>query len=219
MANSIDRRKFLQTGAVAVAGAALWSPSLQAQPIEIPLSDIGKSKWDLDSPALCVDLDKMEKNIKAVHIYLKGTGVGVRPHIKTHKCPTLAKMQVDAGAVGVCASKLSEAEVMLNNGIANVLMTSVNVTVPKIQKAMALRKKYKGFIQAIDNPQNAQDMQDAAKAASIVADVVVDINVIKRSGAGPKLSTAIVTGPMPRKPKATRPKGLCWRSRSLALAD
>lgn len=50
---------------------------------------------------------------------------------------------------------------------------------------MALRKKYKGFIQAIDNPQNAQDLQDAAKAAGITADVVVDINMIKRSGVIP----------------------------------
>jgi len=81
-------------------------------------SDIGKSKWDLDSPALCVDLDKMAQNIKALQTSLTGTSVGVRPHIKTHRCPEIAKMQVAAGAVGVCAAKLSEAEVMLNNGIS-----------------------------------------------------------------------------------------------------
>jgi D-serine deaminase-like pyridoxal phosphate-dependent protein len=132
-----------------------------------------------------VDLDKMEQNIKHVHTRLKGTSVKVRPHIKTHKCPAIAKMQLAAGAIGVCAAKLGEVEVMLTNGIENVLMTGVNVTAPKINKAMALRKKYKGFIQAIDNPQNAKDMQDAAKAAGIVADVVMDIDVIKRSGVLP----------------------------------
>jgi len=58
-------------------------------------------------------------------------------------------------------------------------MTGVNVTASKMQKAMALRKKYKGFIQAIDNPQNAQDLQNAAKAAGIIADVVVDIDYQK----------------------------------------
>jgi D-serine deaminase-like pyridoxal phosphate-dependent protein len=201
MSNSLNRRKFLQAGAVAGVASLLSPSSLQAKGIEeIADSEIGKSKWDLDSPALCVDLDKMEQNIKTVHTRLKGTGVGVRPHIKTHKCPAIAKMQVDAGAVGVCAAKLSEAEVMLDNGIKNVLMTGVNVTVPKIKKAMALRKKYSGFIQAIDNPQYVQDMQDAAKAAGIVADVVMDIDVIKRSGVipgAPALALAQLIGKMP----------------------
>jgi D-serine deaminase-like pyridoxal phosphate-dependent protein len=199
MPNSLNRRKFLQTGALAGA-AGFWSPSLQAQRIDIASSDIGKSKWELDSPALCVDLDKMAQNIKAVHAGLQGTGVGVRPHAKTHKCPEIAKMQIAAGAVGICTAKLSESEVMLSNGISNVLMTGVNVTVPKIQKAMALRKKYKGFIQAIDNPQNARDLQDAAKAAGIIADVVVDIDVIKRSGVipgAPALALAQMIDKMP----------------------
>jgi len=199
MTNSLNRRRFLQTGALAGA-AGLWSPSLLARRIDLASSDIGKSKWDLDSPALCVDLDKMSKNIKAVHAGLKGTGVGIRPHIKTHKCPEIAKMQVAAGAIGVCAAKLSESEVMLNNGISNVLMTGVNVTVAKMQKAMALRKKYNGFVQAVDNPPNARDLQDAAKAAGIVADIVVDIDIIKRSGViagAPALALAQMVDKMP----------------------
>ncbi|MEQ9220388.1 MAG: DSD1 family PLP-dependent enzyme [Cyclobacteriaceae bacterium] len=199
MGSFLNRRKFIQTGALAGA-AGLWSPSLKAQSPDTSSSVIGKSKWDLDSPALCVDLDKMLQNIKTVHTNLQGTGVGVRPHIKTHKCPAIAKMQIAAGAVGVCAAKISESEVMLTNGINDVLMTGVNVTVPKIEKAMALRKKYNGFIQAIDNPQNAQDLQDAAKAAGIIADVVVDIDVIKRSGviAGkPALALAQMVDKMP----------------------
>lgn len=157
-------------------------PSVTQSRVKDIFSDIGKSKWDLDTPALCVDLDKLEQNLKAVHTRLKGTGVGVRPHTKTHKSPELARMQIKAGAIGICTAKLSEAEVMLSNGIEQVLMTTVNVTVPKIQRAMALRKKYKGFIQAVDNPDNARDLQDAARAAGIIADVVVDIDVIKRSG-------------------------------------
>ncbi|WP_411273204.1 DSD1 family PLP-dependent enzyme [Daejeonella sp.] len=182
----VSRRGFLQTSALAAVGTLL-TPSLQAKNLEMVLdkNSIGKSKWELDTPALVVDLDKMEQNIKTVHTRLQGTGVGVRPHVKTHKCPAIAKMQIDAGAIGVCAAKLGEAEVMLENGIKNVMMTTVNVTAPKIVKAMALRKKYKGFIQAADNPQNIQDLQDAAKAAGIKAEVVLDINVIKRSGVPP----------------------------------
>lgn len=182
----VSRRSFLQTSALAGAGTLL-TPSLQAKNLETILDkgSIGKSKWDLDTPALVVDLDKMDQNIKAVHTRLQGTGVAVRPHVKTHKCPAIAKMQIAAGAIGVCAAKLGEAEVMLENGIKNVMMTTVNVSAPKIVKAMALRRKHKGFIQAADNPQNIQDLQDAAKAAGIKAEVVLDINVIRRSGVPP----------------------------------
>lgn len=183
---TLSRRNFLQTSALAGAGTLLTSPS-NAKTLDMILDkdSIGKSKWDLDTPALVVDLDKMDQNIKAVHTRLKGTGVGVRPHVKTHKSPAIAKMQIAAGAVGVCAAKLGEAEVMLENGIKNVLMTTVNVSTPKIIKAMALRKKHKGFVQAVDNPQNIQDLQDAAKAAGIKAEVVLDIDVIRRSGVPP----------------------------------
>ena len=200
MKNFLNRRKFLQAAPVAGAAALMLPSFLASGKNEVPSSDIGKSKWDLDSPALCVDLDKMEKNINTVHTRLKGTGIAIRPHVKTHKCPAIAKMQMDAGAVGICSAKLSESKAMLDNGISQVLMTGVNITVPKIQKAMELRKKYKGFIQAIDNPQNAQDLQDAAKAAGIVADVVMDIDVIKRSGVipgAPALSLAKFIDRMP----------------------
>ncbi|MFC4872043.1 DSD1 family PLP-dependent enzyme [Negadavirga shengliensis] len=183
MAHSLNRRKFLQTSALA-GTALLWSPPIKANNHDIA-NEIGKSKWDLDTPALCVDLDKLEQNLKKVHTRLAGTGVGVRPHIKTHKCPALASMQMEAGALGVCAAKLSESEIMLGNGISEVLMTGVNVTIPKIQRAMALRRKHPGFIQAVDNPQNAQDLQEAARATGIMADVVVDIDVIRRSGVMP----------------------------------
>lgn len=195
---SVLSNKFLRTTTVAGA-ATLLSPALQAESLD-QSADIGKSKWDLETPALCVDLDKLEQNLKTVQSRLQGTGVGVRPHAKTHKCPSIAKMQIAAGALGICTAKLSESEVMLNNGIENVLMTGVNVSIPKIQKAMALRKKYKGFIQAIDNPQNAQDLQDAAKVSGIIADVVVDLNVARRSGiipGEPALALAQMIDKMP----------------------
>jgi len=177
----INRRRFLQTAAVTGA-VSIWSPALHGRHADHLLGEIGRSKWDLDSPALCLDLDKMEQNIKVMQSRLQGTGVATRPHGKSHKCPAIAKLQIAAGAIGLCAAKLSESEVFLNNGINNVLMTGVNITAPKIKHAMELRKKYPGFIQAVDNPQNAKDLQDAAKAAGVTADVVVDIDVIKRSG-------------------------------------
>jgi D-serine deaminase-like pyridoxal phosphate-dependent protein len=179
-----NRRKFLQAGAAASVASILPLQARHRIP-QKPVAEIGKSKWALESPALCVDLDKLAKNINTAQQSLKGSGVGVRPHAKTHKCPAIAKMQLAAGAVGICTAKLSESEVMLENGIADVLMTGVNISTSKIQRAMSLRKKFPGFIQAVDNPVNAKDLQDAAKAAGIVADVVVDLNMVKRSGVIP----------------------------------
>jgi D-serine deaminase-like pyridoxal phosphate-dependent protein len=143
---------------------------------------VGASKWDLDTPALCVDLDRFEQNLATMRKKLAGTGVASRPHGKTHKCPAIAKLQLASGSIGICAAKLSEAEVFAANGIDRVLMTTSNVSVSKIRRAMNLRKGNPGFIQAVDLPQNARDLNDAAKEAGIVADVVVDVAVGTRSG-------------------------------------
>jgi D-serine deaminase-like pyridoxal phosphate-dependent protein len=142
----------------------------------------GVSKWDLDTPALCVDLDKLEQNIATMRKKLAGTNVARRPHGKTHKCPAIAKLQLASGAIGICAAKLSEAEVFSANGVEKILMTTSNVSPGKIRRAMQLRKRNRHFIQAVDYPQNARDLNDAAKAAGIVADVVIDVAVGTRSG-------------------------------------
>src|SRR5712691_7028029 len=89
---------------------------------------IGMSKWDLDTPALCVDLDKLERNIAAMKAKLAPTGVASRPHAKTHKCPAIAKLQLAGGSIGVCTAKVSEAEALFEGGIEPILMTTSNVS-------------------------------------------------------------------------------------------
>ena len=76
----------------------------------------GISKWDLDTPALCVDLDKIEANIAKMQAALTRNGVAARPHAKTHKCAAIAKLQMAAGAIGICTAKLSEAEALFAAG-------------------------------------------------------------------------------------------------------
>lgn len=127
MKNILNRRKFLQYSGIA-GSAALLTGKAFAKPYRPEKEhEIGLSKWELETPSLCLDLDIMEENLKKVHINLQGTGIGVRPHTKTHKCPALAKLQMEAGAVGVCTAKLAESQVMLENGISEVLMTGVNI--------------------------------------------------------------------------------------------
>jgi len=180
MSLPLSRRNFLQTAGA--GGITMWIPK-QAHAAEE--SVIGMSKWDLDTPALCVDLDKLERNIATMRKKLAATGVASRPHAKTHKCPAIARLQLAGGSIGVCTAKVSEAEALFAGGIEPILMTTANVTPNKIRRAMKIRKANRQFIQAVDYPQNARDLSDAAKEAGVVADVVVDVAVGTRSGVPP----------------------------------
>ena len=117
---------------------------------------IDVSKWELDTPALCVDLDQLEANLDKMARTMSKNGIQSRPHAKTHKCPTIAHMLMDRGSVGVCTAKVSEAEVMFRNGIDQILCTTGNVTPTKIARAMRLRQQCQGFIQATDSQKNAR---------------------------------------------------------------
>lgn len=182
-----SRRDFLTLTGAAAAATSFWVPKQvhgysQAE-ITRALKDLrGVSRWELDTPALVIDLDKLEKNIATMRTSLAGTGVAIRPHAKTHKCGEIARLQMAAGAIGICAAKLSEAEALAADGVHKILLTTANVSRPKIQRAMNLRKKHRELIQAVDHPQNARDLDDAAKASGITADVVVDVAVETRSG-------------------------------------
>jgi D-serine deaminase-like pyridoxal phosphate-dependent protein len=183
-----SRRSFLS--AVGAASAFLWIPrpvkgytaaEMRAMTVGGAVKP-GVSKWELDTPALCVDLDKMEKNIATMQAALKKYGLPSRPHAKTHKCAAIAKYQLSTGSVGICCAKLSEAEAMVAAGVDKILMTTSNPSKNKIRRAMALRKSHPNFIQAVDEEQNARDLSEAAKAAGVVADVVIDVAVGTRSG-------------------------------------
>src|SRR5512145_1049678 len=111
--------------------------------------------------------------------------IAVRPHAKTHKCAAIAKLQLAAGAIGICTAKLSEAEALFAQGVDKICMTTANASVGKVRRAMQLRKRHTNFIQAVDYAPNARDLQAAAKEAGIVADVVIDVAVGTRSGVPP----------------------------------
>ena len=145
----------------------------------------GISKWDLDTPALCVDLDKLQRNIDKMQRACNANKIAVRPHAKTHKCAAIAKLQMAAGAIGICAAKLSEAEALFEAGLDRIMMTTANLPPAKIRRAMQLKKRYPGFVQAVDYDQNARDLNDAAKEAGVVADVVIDVAVGTRTGIPP----------------------------------
>src|SRR5438270_12734740 len=87
-----------------------------------PPAEIGMSLDEVDTPALIVDLDAFESNLRRLAERVRGSGVRLRPHAKTHKCPVIALKQIELGAVGVCCQKVSEAEAMVYGGVRDVLV-------------------------------------------------------------------------------------------------
>ena len=179
-----SRRHFLQA---AGAGAAVWVPSpvkgysataltRRAGTSGATINELGVSVWDLDTPALVVDLDVLEANIATMQRTVARNGIASRPHAKTHKTPEIARMQLETGSVGICVAKISEAHALFKHGIEPLLMTTSNVTPTKINRAMHLRKWCEQFIQATDTPENARLLAEAADSLGLVADVVVDVD-------------------------------------------
>lgn len=185
--NSISRRRFLQASGAAAMGIPAFASGYTASEMRDFYAggemSVNVSKWELDTPALCVDLDLLEGNLDKMAATMSKNGIASRPHAKTHKCATIAQMQMDRGSVGICTAKVSEAEAMFQNGIDQILNTTGNVTPTKINRAMNLRAQCPGFVQATDSQQNARLLSEAAVAKGIVADVVVDVDPgIRRTG-------------------------------------
>src|ERR1700674_968786 len=92
----------------------------------------------LSTPALVVDLDVFDANIDAMNELLRGTGKTVRPHVKTHRTPELARRQLGEFALGVTCATVGEAEVMVAAGIPDVLIANEVVDEPKLARIAAL---------------------------------------------------------------------------------
>lgn len=181
---SSNRRTFL--AASGLAAAHVWVPTgakgYTAADMRARESTVGVSKWELDTPALCVDLDALDANIATMQARLKASGLGARPHAKTHKSADIAKRQLAAGAIGICTSKVSEAEALMAAGVDRICMTTTNPSASKVRRAMALSRRSPHFIHAVDDEKNARDLADAAREAGMTANVVIDVAVGTRSG-------------------------------------
>lgn len=188
-AHHTTRRAFL--GAVGTAGGATvaCSSGLATKALEPALSheaiplDAPIPVEDVPTPALLIDVAAMERNLAKMTAHAAERGIALRPHTKTHKCPLLAKRQLEMGAVGVCCAKVGEAEVMIEAGIEEVLITSPVVTDDKIGRVAALSKKSPEVSLVVDNLAAAERLNEAAAAAGVVQAVLVDLDVgTRRTG-------------------------------------
>ena len=108
--------------------------------------------------------------------FARRTGKGVRPHVKTHKSPVIARMQLDRGALGLCCAKLGEAELMADAGVGPLLITTEIAGEPKVSRLVTLRKRAQVMV-AVDDMDVARTLSGAMRAAGLVLDVLVDVNV------------------------------------------
>jgi D-serine deaminase-like pyridoxal phosphate-dependent protein len=137
---------------------------------------IGQSKWKLDTPCLVMDLGKLERNLQTMQAHAARFGKQLRPHAKTHKCSRIARMQVEAGAVGICVAKVSEAEVLVQNGIRGVLVTSPVVTRYKIERLMDCLSRDPEIMVVVDHPSNAGALNEAASKRGARLNVLIDLD-------------------------------------------
>jgi D-serine deaminase-like pyridoxal phosphate-dependent protein len=136
----------------------------------------GVSKWNLDTPCLVVDQDKLAQNVRAMQAHVSRFGKNLRPHAKTHKCSRIAKMQMEAGAVGICVAKVSEAEVLVRSGLKGTLITSPVVTDYKIAGLLECLSLDPDLMVVVDNLLNAQKLNDEAKRRGLRLNVLVDLD-------------------------------------------
>ncbi len=150
---------------------------------------IGMPLAAVDTPALILDLDAFERNVARAADLLRGTGVRLRPHAKSHKCAEIARRQMAAGAVGVCCQKVSEAEALVAGGVPDVLVSNEIVGEQKLQRLARLAHQAKIAV-CVDAAQNVADLNAAAARAGVRLDTLVEVNVGgNRCGAEPDAPT------------------------------
>src|SRR5438477_5948183 len=117
---------------------------------------------EIDTPALVVDLDILERNLCRVGEYSKAHGLRLRPHTKTHKSPRIGRRQLDSGAVGLTVAKVSEAEVMLGAEPKDLLVAFPIVGRPKLERLTAVARRTRVTV-ALDSELAAHELADAAR--------------------------------------------------------
>ena len=140
---------------------------------------------EIDTPALLVDLDAMERNLTRMARFFDAAATGLRPHYKNHKSPALARHQLNAGAIGMTWATLAEAEALVSNGITDILISSEVAVERKIGHFVDLACQADVKV-VVDNPKVIAALGAAGRGKACRLSVLVDVNVGQnRTGAKP----------------------------------
>jgi len=131
---------------------------------------------DLDTPALVIDAQKMEQNILRMASVAESRGLVLRPHVKTHKVPSIARRQIEAGAGGITVAKVSEAEVMAEGGLNDIFVAYPLVTETKIRRAINLAKRGMRLILGVDSQSGARKLSSLAGDEGVILEVRLEVD-------------------------------------------
>ena len=136
----------------------------------------------MDTPYLQIDAMKMQSNILKIAEMARSSEVSLRPHVKTHKIPAIAKEQLEAGAVGITVATVSEAEVMADGGIEDIFIAYPLVTEEKIQRALALSRRIR-LIVGVDSLEGARRLSEVAESEDHTLEVRLEVDTgLRRTG-------------------------------------
>lgn len=144
--------------------------------LDVP-AEIGMALEDVSTPALIIDLDALERNVRRMGEFARGMGVRHRAHAKTHKSVDIARLQMDlGGACGICCQKVSEAEAIVAGGIEDVLVSNQVVDPSKIDRLARLAGKSRILV-CVDDPGNVDNLSAAAVKHGVNLECLVEIDV------------------------------------------
>lgn len=153
--------------------------------------NLGMPVAELDTPCLLVDLDRMASNIDRWQARITAGGVQLRPHVKTHKSPTIGRMQLNAGAAGITVAKLAEAEIFAAHGCEDIFIAYPLIGAEKWRRATALAQRCTLTV-GVDSVVGAEGLSAAAQVADVTVRVCVEIDTgLHRSGVQPADAPAL----------------------------
>lgn len=165
-----SRRSFLKATTAGALGTGLRSLELEASNVFT-----GMTKEDLPTPSLILDQEIFEQNLRRMADHAKAVGLKIRPHVKIHKCVEVARRQVAQNAIGLTTATIAEAELMSSSGFKGVFWTRQPAGKNNITRAVALSKRDPSFLFVVDDPMIADQVEEAATAASARCTIVVDV--------------------------------------------
>jgi len=141
---------------------------------------------DVDTPALLIDLDRLNANLDRAASLARNADLKLRPHTKTHKTPQIAKKQIEKGASGVTVAKIAEAEVMADAGITDIFIAHQIVGRTKIERLISLAHRAQISV-GVDSPQAATPLSMAFAQAGMRLRVLIEVDIgLHRCGVPPQ---------------------------------
>jgi len=137
---------------------------------------LGRSRDEVTTPALLLDLPVAQRNIRTMAAKFRDLPAELRPHVKVHKCPQLARMQVEAGAVGVACATVWETVVMSDAGVEDVLLANQATHPDKVEALCRAAREHRITV-AVDDPRNIDALDGAAKRAGSRLEVLIELDV------------------------------------------